>query len=154
MSVDPDKAFALQMQNDLLRSFFGAQFSRVDYNVSILWFFVGIRNAGKLLQNAGAGFRVKTFPVALFTGLDRGCDMYQDETTNRFDHSTHRFAGRVVRSDRGADRDPAVLGNLRSDITNTPDVNVAMFLREAEFGRKMLAHQISVQQRDRTAACL
>ena len=58
----------------------------------------------------------------------------------------------VVRRDRGADGDAAVLGDFRRDVADAADVDVAVLLREAELAREVLAHQVAVEDRDRPAA--
>src|SRR5450631_431582 len=80
--------------------------------------------------------------------------MHQNKPAERFNHLPHRFASCLIRSDRGAYRDAAVLGDLRGDITNAADVDVAMLFRESEFARQMLAHQIAIEQSDWTSAHL
>src|SRR5271170_1447701 len=105
LSVDPDESLPLQMQNDLLRCFLGTEFSGVDHNFSICRFLVRVRNAGKLLENAGASFSVETLAVTLFTSLHRGRDVNQDKATAGFNHAAYGFAGRIIRSDGSADCD-------------------------------------------------
>ena len=78
--------------------------------------------------------------------------MHQDEPAVRFDHLAHMFTGRVIRSDGRADRDAAVLGDLRSNVADAPDVDVTMFFRESEFRRQVLANQVAVEHCDRTSA--
>ena len=65
--------------------------------------------------------------------------MHENEAAQRFDHGTHLLANRIVGSDGGADRDPAVLGDFRRHVANATDVDVAVLLAEAEFGRQMFA---------------
>ena len=60
------------------------------------------------------------------------------------------FACRCIRSDGRADRDPAILRDFRSHIPDAADVDVAMLLRESQFARQVFAHQIAVEQCDRT----
>ena len=58
----------------------------------------------------------------------------------------------VVRRDRGTDGDAAVLGDFRRDVADAADVDVAVFLREAELAREVLADQVAVEDRDWPAA--
>src|SRR5436305_15139012 len=67
----PDEAFAFQMKNNLLSRFVGSEFSRIDGDVRICWFFVGIGYTGKLLDNAVPGFVVETFEIAYFAYFNR-----------------------------------------------------------------------------------
>ena len=114
--------------------------------------FIGIGDAGELFENSGAGFGIKTFAVALLAGLDRRGDVHQDESAHRIDQGAHVLAGCIVGGDGSADGDASVLGDLRGDVPDAADVDVAMLFGEAQFGRKMLAHQIAIEQRDRAAA--
>ena len=54
--------------------------------------------------------------------------MDEDEAADRLDQCAHIFAGEVVRRDRGADGDPAVLRDLGSHVADAADVDVAVFL--------------------------
>jgi hypothetical protein len=47
---------------------------------------------------------------------------------------------------------PPFFRDLRGDVTDATNVDVAVFLRKAELGGEMLAHQIAVEERDRPAA--
>ena len=75
----PDEAFAFQMKNNLLSRLIRSEFSRIDGDVRIGWFFVGIGDTGKLLDNAGPGFGIETFAVALFANFERSCDKNFDK---------------------------------------------------------------------------
>src|SRR5262249_50752111 len=68
-AINSDEAFALQVQNDLLRGLLWRQLSCVDCHFSISRFLVGIRNSGKFLQDARTRFRIESFSVALFTDV-------------------------------------------------------------------------------------
>src|SRR5690606_13880652 len=59
-----------------------------------------------------------------------------------------------IRGDGRADRDAAVLGDLRGDIADAADVQVAVLLGKAKLGAEILAHDVAVQQRYRTPAHL
>src|SRR5713101_227394 len=154
VAVGADKALALEVQNDGLRRFLGAQLGGVNYDFGIGWRLIRIRDAGEFLDDAGASLGVQAFTVALFTHFDRGGCVNQNKPAERFNHLSHRFASRLIRSDRSADRDAAVLRDLGSNIANAADVDVAMLLGESEFARQVLAHQIAVEQSDRTSAHL
>jgi len=58
------ETLALEMQNDFLRSFFGSELGGIYPYFGIARFFVGIRNAGELLEDARPGLSVETFPIA------------------------------------------------------------------------------------------
>ena len=80
--------------------------------------------------------------------------MDQDESAEGLDHLPHRFARRFIRSDWGTHRDAAVFRDFGCDISDAPDVDVAMLLGESKFARQMLAHQVAIKQSDRTSAHL
>ena len=71
---------------------------------------------------------------------------------SRRDHCADVFAGGVVGRDRGADGDAAVLRDLRGDVADAADVDVAVFLREAELAREVFPDEVAVEDRDRAAA--
>src|SRR5712672_2022411 len=56
------------------------------------------------------------------------------------------FACGVIRRYGRANSDTAILGNLRCDVANAPDVDVSMLLGEAEFGRQVFSNQIAIEQ--------
>src|SRR5205814_3807950 len=99
------------MKDNLLGCLIGSWFGRVYGDVGVSRFFVRIRDAGKLLNNTGARFSVKTFAVALFANFHRGGEMHHDKPAQRRDHAPHFFPGCVVWSNWSADRYPAVLGD-------------------------------------------
>ena len=71
---------------------------------------------------------------------------------DRLDEGADVFAGGVVGRDRGADGDAAVLRDLGGDVADAADVDVAVFLREAELGGQMFPDEVAVEHRDRAAA--
>src|SRR5208283_2535928 len=80
--------------------------------------------------------------------------MHENEPAYGLDHLAHRLPRRLVRRDRSANGDAAILGDFRCDIPDAANVDVAMLLRETELRRKMLADQVAVEQRNRTSARL
>src|ERR1700722_16797360 len=151
-AVDSNEAFALQVKNDLLGSFFSGQIGGVNGDFGVLGFFIGIGDPGELFEDAGAGLGVQALPLSLFASFDRGGDVDENKAANRFDHFADGFARGVIRSDRGADRDPTIFGDLRSHVADAANVDVTMFLGKPEFGRKMLAHQVAVEDGDGSAS--
>src|SRR5205807_5882987 len=61
----PDEAFAFQMKDNFLGRLVRSELGRIDGYVRIGRVFVGIRDAGKLLDNAGASFGVEVYGVWL-----------------------------------------------------------------------------------------
>src|SRR5215472_6981661 len=125
-SVYSDEALALQVQNNFLGGFFGRQLASVNCHFRIWRNFVGIGDPGEFLEDASSCFGIQALAVALLADLDRGCDVNQDEATVRFDHLTHVFPRGIVWSNGSTDGDAAVLGNLRSYVSDAPDVDVAV----------------------------
>src|SRR5207248_899773 len=147
----PDEAFAFQMKDNFLGCLVGGEFSRIDGDVRISWFFVGIRDTGKLLDNARPGFGVETFAIAFFANFNRSGEMHHDESAQRRNHAADFFPHGIVRSDGRTDGDASIFGDLGSDVSNASDVKVAMFAGKTEFGRQMLTNEIAVKKRDRPA---
>src|SRR5438874_866255 len=113
--TDSDEAFSLKMQNDLLCGFFGCHFRGVNHHLGIPGFLVGIRDASELLQDSGARLGVQSLAIPLFANFERRRNMHQDESAQGLDHGAYVFTDGVVRRNRGTDRDPAVLGDLRTN---------------------------------------
>src|SRR5690349_20253263 len=131
--ANADESLALEVQDDLLRRLFRGEIGGVDHHFSIGGNLVWIRNSRKLLDDASARLSVEPFAVAFFAGFDGSRDMHQDKTSVGFNHLPHVLAGHIVRSDRRADCDAAVLRNLRSNIADTANVDVAVLLGKTEF---------------------
>src|SRR3982751_6127071 len=142
------------MQDNLLGGFVGSKLSRINGDVCIGRFFVRIGNAGELLNDTRARFGVETFPVPTFANFNRSGKMHHDKSTQRRDHRAYFFSRRIVRGNWSADRDPTIFRNLRSDISDATDVEIAMFARKTKLGRQMLAHKIAVKKRNWPAANL
>src|SRR5437868_13205334 len=147
----PDEAFTFQMKDDLLCRLVRGKSGGIDGDVRISWFFVGIRDTGKLLDNTGPGFGVETFAIAFFANFNRSGEMHHDESAQRRNHAADFFPHGIVRSDGRTDGDALIFGDLGSDVSNASDVKVAMFAGKTEFGRQMLTNEIAVKKRDRPA---
>ena len=78
--------------------------------------------------------------------------MDENEPTYRLDQCAHVFTREVIGCDWGADGDAAVFRNLGGDVADAADINVAVFLGEAELGGEMLPDEVAVEHRDRAAA--
>src|SRR5215469_5789410 len=132
-SVYSDEAFAFQVQNNFLGRLLGRQLASVNCHFRIRRNLVRIRDPREFLQDASAGLGIQAFAVTLLANLHRSRDVNQNEASVRFDQLAHVFTRRIVGSNRSADGDAAILRNLRSDISDAPDVDVAMLFRESEF---------------------
>src|ERR1700687_605421 len=136
--VYSDEAFALQVQNNFLGRFFGGQFAGVDCYVRIRWRFVGIGDSREFLENSRPRPGRKSLAVALLAVFHSGGDVYQDEAAIGLDQLTYVLTRRVIRRDRRANRDAAVLRDFRRHISDAANVDVTMLFRESQFRRKML----------------
>src|SRR5437016_6154214 len=136
------------MKDDLLSRLIRSQFSRIDGDVCVRRFFVGIRDTSKLLDNTGPGFRVETFAVALFANFNRRREMNHDESTQRRNHGANLLPHGVVWSDGSTDGNATVFGDLGSDVPDASDVEVTMFARKTKLGRQMLTNEIAVKKRN------
>jgi len=74
--------------------------------------------------------------------------MHHDKSAQRRNHGAHLFPHSIVRGDGSTDGNATVLGDLRSDVPDASDVEVAMFARKTKLGREMLADQIAVKKRN------
>src|SRR5882757_7154155 len=144
----PDEAFAFQMKDNLLGRLVGSEFSRIDGDVRISRFFVGIGNAGKLLDNACPGFGVETFAIAFFANFNRSGQMHHDESTQRRNHVADLLPHGIVGSNGSTDGDTTVLGDLGSDVSDAADVEIAMFARKTKLGRQMLPDKVAIKKRN------
>src|SRR5207247_10269919 len=82
----------------------------------------------------------------------RDTDEHPNEPPERCDDTAYLYAICVIRGDRGANSDTAVLGDFRSNVANAANVDVAMFFGKCKFRGKMLTHQITIQKGDWTSA--
>src|SRR5215472_7216702 len=153
-SVYSDEAFTLEVQNNFLSRFLGRQFPSVDCNLGIRRSFIGIRDPGEFLQNAGASLGIQALAVTLLADFYRSCDVHKDESSIGLDQLPHVFAGSVIRSDRRTNRDAAIFCDLRRHIADAPDVDITVLLREPKLRRQVLAHQVSIKQGHGTTAYL
>ena len=78
--------------------------------------------------------------------------MHFDEGAEFLDFFAHRATRRGIGRDGRTDGDAAILGDLGRDIADAANVEVAVFLREAELRREVLTHDIAIKQRHRTPA--
>src|SRR5216683_7596847 len=150
-SGNADEAFAFQVQNDLLGCFLRRPLARIDNNLSVGRNFVGVRDTRELLEDSSSSLGVQALPIALLADFDRSGDVNQDEPPVRLHHLAHVFTGRVIGRDGRTNSNTAVLCDLRSHVSDSADIDVAMLFRESELRRKMLAHQVSGQQCEWTA---
>src|SRR5690606_11242962 len=110
-----------------------AHLARVDAKLRRFGRLVRIADAREFLDHAGARLRVKALAVAFLADFERGRDVHFDETTRRLDHLAHFAARAGIRRDRRADGDAAVLRDLARNKADAANVDIAVFLREAEF---------------------
>src|ERR1051325_1320236 len=131
-AVEPDETFPFQMQNDLLSGLLRRRLPCIYAAFRVSRLFVRIGYPGKFLQDARAGFGIQAFAIALLTNLHWRGKVAQNEPAKRLDHRAHIFSRGIVGRNWRTNGDATVLGNLRGDITNPANVDVAMFLRKTE----------------------
>src|SRR5688572_31054205 len=120
--------------------------ARVDDHLQALRVLVRIADAGEFLDEPCARLGVAPLAVALLADFERRGDENLDESAHLFDHLAHAPPGRRVRRDRRAYCNTAMARDLRGDVGDSQDVDVAMFAREPELARKMLADEVAVEQ--------
>src|SRR5581483_6442052 len=139
VSLRADVALELEVEDDLLGRLLGGQLLGADHHLGVVRLFVGVGDAGELLDDPGPGLGVEALAVAGLAGLERRGHVDEDEPAAFLDHVPHVLAGLVVGGDGGADGDAAVLGDLGGDVADPADVDVAVLLGEAELRRQVLA---------------
>src|SRR5712692_2244450 len=135
LSIYPDKALLFKVKNNFLSGLLRRQVGGVDHHFRVRWSFVGVGNTSEFLDDSRPRLGIESLTVALLTDLQRGCDVNQDEAAEGLNDLTHRLADRIIGSDGGADGDAAVLGNLRGDIADAANIDVAMLLGETKVRR-------------------
>ena len=81
-------------------------------------------------------------------GLERRRDVDLDESPDRFDGLSQLAPGGRVGRDGRANRDAAVSRDLGRDETDAAQVDLPVLVGEAELAREVLAHDVSVEERD------
>src|SRR5258708_1513626 len=100
------------MQDDFLGGFLGAKLACVNDDVSVSRGFVRIRNAGKFLENSRPCLCIGAVAFALLESLYCCRDVTQDEPAMRLNRLSHMLTCGVIRSDRCADSNAAILCNF------------------------------------------
>src|SRR5256885_530126 len=139
------------MQDNFLCSLFGCELSRIDHHFGIARLLIWIRNTSKFFDNSSPRLGVETLAIAFFAYVHRCRKVHHNKSAYRLDHRAHVFASGVVRRNWSANCNPTILGDLGSDISDAMNVQVPMFPGKTEFGRKMLANEIAIQKRYRSA---
>src|SRR5262249_26101937 len=121
---------------------------RVNPDLSVAWLLVRIGNSSKLLQDAGPRLGIKSFAITLLTDIDRGREVNENEATDRFNHRANIFARRIVGRDRSTNGDSPSFRDLRGDVADAANIDVAMFLRKSKLGAQMFPDQVAVEQSD------
>ena len=121
----------------------------VDDHVRGVGRLVRIGDTGEVIDLAGQRFLVQTLDVALGEHVDRAAHVDLDKATDPPAH----FSPRVrVRRDRCGDGDDAVAGQQLGNEPDATDVDVAVFLAEAEAGTQCLTDFVAVEHLDIQAA--
>src|SRR5205807_9149024 len=142
-----DVALSLEVEDGLLGGLFGRRLGGVDRHVSVRRMLVRVGDAGELLQRAGTRLGIQALAVACLAHLEGRDQMHEDEPPAGLNHGPGILAGGIVGRDRGANRDAAVLGDLGRYEADAAYVDVAVLLREAEFGREVSANDVAVEKR-------
>src|SRR5262249_62344252 len=77
--------------------------------------------------------------------------MHKNKAAEWVNHRPHVLACGVIRRNGRADRDAAVFRDLRCDVADAANVDVAVLLGKAQLRREMLPHEIAVEQSHGTA---
>src|SRR4051794_10835782 len=133
----------LEEADDLARRLLGGLALGLADDLGVLGRLVGIRDAGELLDLAGASLRVEALDVAVLARLDRGLYVGLDEAAVH--HLPRLVADLAIGRDRGRDHRDAVARQQVGDERDPADVGVAVLLRETETLREVLADDVAVE---------
>ena len=97
---------------------------------------------------------VESFTVPLLADLEGSGDVDENVSPQGGNHLTILFSDRAIRRDRGTDRDPTRLCDLRRHVPDAPDVQIPVFFAEAQLRREVLAHEVAIQKGDGPASHL
>src|SRR6185437_16359715 len=132
IGTDSHKALLFQMQNYFLSCFFRAQLRGIDHDLGIRRRFVRVGDTSELLYDSRAGLGIQTLAITLFTGFDRSGNVHQDEPSVGFNHLSYLATHRVVWSNGSANRNATVFRDLRRNVTNAANVDIAMLFGKSE----------------------
>src|SRR5215208_7560716 len=138
-----DQVAALEVVEDLLRRLLGRLLVGLDGELGVLRRLVGVRDAGELLDLAGARLGVKALDVALLADLERGLGVDLDEPLAHLVPCL--VADVAVGRDRSGDNRDAVAREQVGDEGDAADVGVAVLLRETEALGQVLADDVAVE---------
>src|SRR5690625_3044624 len=141
-----DQPERFEFEQHLMRAMIRIHRFGVEPELRLFGCLVGVRDPGELLDLALARELVEPLAVAPLAFLQAGRDMDFDEGAMCLDHLAHCRPRRRIGSDRGAERNTAILGDLARDIADPADIDVAMLLRKAKLRRQVLAHDIAIEQ--------
>src|SRR5215217_7801106 len=137
-----------QTAEDCGRRLLGAAGRHVDDKIGIARRFIGIRETGERGEQSLTSLGVESLSVSCLADLQGRGDVHKQEAAAAFHQGPYFPPGSVVGRDRGADGDPAVLGDFRSHKSDPADVAVTILLRVTEPKREVLAYQIAIEERD------
>jgi len=137
-----DVAILLQPRDDLRHALLDGFLTRLAVHLGSERRLVGVVNAGEALDLPGACLLVEALHVAGFADLDRGVRVHLHEAP---DERSCLVAYGAVGGDGRRDRDSTVPRDEIRDEGDPADVDVAIFLREAQTLREVLAHDVAVQ---------
>src|SRR5262249_53144601 len=117
-----------------------------DHQFRIEWFLVRIGYAGELFDLAGQSFFVKSLHVARHKRVERRFDEdFHEDRAVGLNRAAHFVTDLAVRRDGRRDHAHAVAGQQPADVTDAPDVGVAVFFRKAKTLAQIRAHFIAVE---------
>ena len=126
----------------------------VDLDVGVRRHLVGVIDAGEALDETRPDLCVEALAVAGLASLEGSRNVHLDKSSGRLDSLSQIAAGGRVGRDKSADRDSAVTCGLGGDEADAPQVDLSVLAGEPEFAGKVLAHDIPVEQRHRSAVAL
>ena len=144
------EALFFEPRQNLVDGFFDGFFARVDFDFGVGGSFVGVGDAGEVLDLAGTRLGVEALGVALF---DHGQGSFHvDLDEGRVALGAALVAHGAVGADGSGDRADPVARQHVGHKTDAADVGVAVLFREAQTFGKVGAHDVAVEYFDGGAA--
>ena len=141
-----------ELEQYLLHGLVWLDVGGVDCEFGVFRFFVGVGDAGEFFYFACTGFLVEALAITLFADFERCADVDFYEAAVGFYEVADFSSGCRVGGDGGADGDAAVFCYFGCDEADSEDVQVSVFLREAEFAAEILSDDVTIQESDLSSA--
>ena len=134
-----EQATALEHENNLVNDGADVLLLNIDNKVSFGRGLVGVVDAGETLDLTGTSGLVDATAIRLLRVLERGGDVNEEEGTRLLNKLTGLLAGLLKGSNRSRNDGSAGSSQLRCDVSDAGDVEIAVGTAEAQLGGKLRA---------------